>query len=65
MTKRVPLKNFYLFRGMGKDDLAVVEGCAERKQCGPSELIFREGEKRRRCMSWNSAPWRISKPMAP
>ena len=45
MAKRVSLKNFYVCRGMGEDDLAVLEACAERKQCGPGELIFREGEE--------------------
>ena len=45
MIHRRLLKNFYLFRGVPPDDLAVVEACAERKQYAPAELIFREGEE--------------------
>jgi CRP/FNR family transcriptional regulator, cyclic AMP receptor protein len=38
------LRNFYLFRDVTRDDLAVVAALVERRWCGPDELIFREGD---------------------
>ena len=60
MDQKQLLKNFYLFTGVTSNDLPALEAIAERKTYIAGDLVYREGECRRKlCFSSKWEQWTL------